>query len=411
MSLTGHAFFILLIAVTVVAVVTTLALWGRVRGPQAVRTLLRLGMIALCQATAIAVVAVWINNANGLYTSWGDLFGDDGTATVTGPTAAQAVFSNQGQGAELQTVFHGERSGVTGQVIVWTPPQYRQARYRDDRFPVMMLLHGVPSSPEAWIKGGDVLDALQSMMTTGEVRPAVVVIPTIDANNIDTDCSDTPRQKNATWLVDDVRELVEQRFRVQDTAHGWSLTGFSTGGLCAVKLAMQYPKDFASAAGMSPDDFYGDKGVLTNAHERERNSPMWLASRHPAVSLLVATSARDRYSTVANAEDLAHAVRWPTVMAPPVVLKDGGHNWGTWRSLFPTVFPWMSQHLTPPGVVTETDDGSEAPHPPLVAHPRALPPSDTFPTGARPPADTPAPKPTTPGPLPVADDTPARLAP
>ncbi|MFD0330688.1 hypothetical protein ACFQZC_27000 [Streptacidiphilus monticola] len=166
MSLTGNAFFILLVVVTVVAVVATLLLWNQVRGPRAVRLVTRLVLIGVCQLTAIAVVATWINNANGLYTSWADLFGEQQGAGPVAAGAAQTVFT-RGEGATQETTFRGRWSGVTGQAIVWTPPQYQDPKYAHDSFPVMMLLHGVPGGPLSWIRGGQVLTALGRMMTSG----------------------------------------------------------------------------------------------------------------------------------------------------------------------------------------------------------------------------------------------------
>jgi enterochelin esterase-like enzyme len=346
-SLTGSAFFYVLIAATVVAVVGTLLLWGKVPGPSSVRWLPRVVMIALCQATAIAVVAVWINNSYGLYTSWSDLFGDDNgtvTAAMPGPPATRAMFTKASDGI-LETYFRGENSKLSGEVLVWTPPQYNEPQYKDYRFPVMVLLHGVPGSPSSWVEGGSLPGSIATLMASGAVKPAIVVIPVIDPGGIDTDCSDIPTHKNATWLAKDVPDLINAQFRTLPEAKAWGIIGFSTGGLCSVKLAMQYPQTFASAVAMDPDPFSGDPSVLGNAEERKLNSPLWLAQKKPDVSLFVATSAQDRFSPVSNITSLQQAVQWPTTLAAPLVLPDGGHNWGTWQRMFPTVFPWLSDHL------------------------------------------------------------------
>ncbi|MEZ0091655.1 alpha/beta hydrolase [Streptacidiphilus sp. EB129] len=364
MSLTGSAFFYLLILATVLAVAGTLVAWGLVRGPRPLRWAVRLLMIVVCQLTAISIVAVWINNSYGLYTSWSDLLGEEkggavaaGSGTsgpvpaMPGPPPSRAMFTRTGNGL-LETYVHGKYSKLSGQVLVWTPPQYDQPQYRTMRFPVMMLLHGVPGSPQSWAEGGGMPGTLAQMMAAGTVKPAIVVMPVIDPGGGDTDCSDTPVRKNATWLVKDVPELIETQFRALNDARGWGLIGFSTGGLCSVKLAMQYPNTFASAVGMDPDPLSGDPSVLKDAQLRQANSPMWLARQKPAVSLMLATSAKDRYSPVSNITDFAKVVQWPTDLAAPEILPSGGHNWNTWQRLFPTVFPWLSAHLDDAQVVT-----------------------------------------------------------
>jgi enterochelin esterase-like enzyme len=304
-------------------------------------------MIAICQLTAISVVAAWINNSYGLYTSWDDLLGRDNgsaTAAMPGPPASRAMFSRADNGL-LETYFRGSHSKLSGQVLVWTPPQYDLPEFKDQKFPVIVLLHGVPGSPRSWVAGGRMPGTLARMMEAGLVKPAIVVIPDIDPGGIDTDCTDTPTRKNATWLAQDVPQLVRSQFRALPEAKGWGLVGFSTGGLCSVKLAMQYPGTFASAAAMDPDSLSGDTSVLKDPILREVNSPLWLTRKKPDVSVFLATSAQDRLSKVANLTAFRKAAQWPTTVADPLVLPNGGHNWNTWFRMFPVVFPWLSSHL------------------------------------------------------------------
>ncbi|MEY9875140.1 enterochelin esterase-like enzyme [Streptacidiphilus sp. MAP12-33] len=349
LSLTGTGLLWFLAALTVGAVAAATALWNRVHGPGLLRLLQRVLLIMVCQATAIALVAAWINNSYGLYASWSDLLGSPGGGTVAmpGPPPGRAAFTRASDGT-LQTYVRGRASRLSGQVIVWTPPQYDQSAYRHTAFPVMMLLHGVPGSPSSWIEGGGMPQALAAMMADGTVRPAIVVIPVIDPAGVDTTCSDVRGHANATWLADDVPTLVRAHFRTLPAPHGWGHAGLSTGGLCAVKLAMQYPHTFTAAAAMDPDPFTGDPTALPDPLARQHNSPLWLAGQKPDVSLLLATSAQDSFSPVGNLVALQDAVQPPTTVAPLLILAQGGHNWGTWQRMYPTVFPWLSRQLTPP---------------------------------------------------------------
>ncbi|MEY9838830.1 alpha/beta hydrolase [Streptacidiphilus sp. EB103A] len=353
MSLTGTAFFYVLIAATVLAMLATLFAWGAVRGPRPVRWLTRLVMIAICQFTAIAVVAVWINNSYGLYTDWNDLLGRDNgtqTAAMPGPPPGRAMFTRSANGL-LETYVHGLHSKLSGQVLVWTPPQYDEPQYRNQHFPVIMLLHGVPGSPLSWLDLG-MPGEFASLMASGRLKPAVVVMPVIDPGGIDTDCSDTPTRKNATWLAKDVPELIRTQFRVLPEAKAWGLVGYSTGGFCSVKLAMQYPSLFGSAAAMSPDSFAGDPQALADPVLRQQNSPITLAAKWPSVAIFLGTAAKDRFSPPSNLTALQAVAIPPTLVAEPLVLATGGHNTNTWLRLLPTELQWMSGHLDPPRVPT-----------------------------------------------------------
>jgi enterochelin esterase-like enzyme len=58
----------------------------------------------------------------------------------------------------------------------------------------------------------------------------------------DPDCSNIPNGPQvATWLTTDVRNLVQTSFRTSTDRDAWGLMGYSEGGLCASKLALQYP--------------------------------------------------------------------------------------------------------------------------------------------------------------------------
>ncbi|WP_063770625.1 alpha/beta hydrolase [Streptacidiphilus carbonis] len=365
MSLTGTAFFYVLIAATVLAMVATLFAWGAVRGPRPVRWLTRVVMIAICQITAIAVVAAWINNSYGLYTDWNDLLGrDNGTqmAAMPGPPPGRAMFTRSGNGL-LETYVHGEHSKLSGQVLVWTPPQYDERQNRTKSFPVIMLLHGIPGSPLSWVEGLNMPGMIAKLMASGQVKPAVVVIPVIDPGGVDTDCSDTPTRKNATWLAKDVPELIRSQFRVLPEAKAWGMLGYSTGGLCSVKLAMQYPASFAVAAAMSPDSFAGDSAVLKDPVLRKANSPLALADKWPRVWIFLATAAKDHSSPPSNLTALQRVAIPPTLVAEPLVLATGGHSPNTWVRLLPTELHWMSDNLDPARVLAPPKKPAPKPQP------------------------------------------------
>lgn len=349
MSLTGQAFYDTTVGATLLGIATTMLLWSRVRGVVVLRGLQRVAMLVMCQVCAIAVTMTWVNDHFGLYASWSDLIGTDSSAhlVMSGPPPERADFT-PAVGGTLSTFFRGPESRLAGEVFVWTPAQYREAAYKHDRFPVIELLHGVPGEAQDWITKGGMPGKLATMMANGQLKPAIVVMPTITPGGVDTDCSDTPQAKGATWLAKDVPDLISRHFRVLLKPSARALVGLSTGGFCAIKLTMQYPKIFGIGAGMDSDPFVGDPAVLPNTALRTANAPLTLAMKRPAVQLFAATSAQDTWSPPSHITALQRAVRYPTVLATPYVLSQGGHNWGTWSRIEPHLFSWMNSVLSPP---------------------------------------------------------------
>ncbi|AEW95741.1 MULTISPECIES: alpha/beta hydrolase [Streptomycetaceae] len=351
MSLTGTPFLAVLIAATVLMVVGTLVLWARVPGPRVVRLAARLVMIGLCQLTAISVVAVWINTSYGLYASWDDLLGTDknaNTVAMPGPPPSRAKFNRTGNGL-LDTYVHGPHSKLSGEVIVWTPPQYDDPRYRDTRFPVLLLAHGVPGSPQSWLEHGGVPGDVQQLMEAGTSHPFILAMPAINPGGVDTDCTDLPDRKVATWLASDVPELIRHKFRTLPGPKAWGVLGFSTGGYCAAKLPLQYPGVFGAGAALDPDRLTGDPSVLPDRAVREANAPTYLVRHSTAdVGIFLATSRQDRFSPPRYLTQFQQVAAGGPVRVKVVLVPTGGHNYGTWTSEYPAAFGWLSQQLSAP---------------------------------------------------------------
>jgi len=370
MGLTSGLFTAVVVAMVVVLPLATVLLWSRVRGPRPVRQAQRLGLIALCQGTAVLLAALLINNAFQLYTSWSDLFGDNGPpgtiqAGATGPlsairplsaTAGDAdrplpdfrLFRPDGRApGQYKTTVTGAASHVTGDVVVWVPPQYRQAAYAHTEFPVIQLLSGIPGSPYSWFHGLSAVQIFQHELTLHAVRPVILVSASINVvRSHNPDCSDIAHGPQvATWLTRDVRDLVESSFRTMTDRSGWGLMGYSEGGLCASKLALQYPQEFAAAVSMSGDDHPDGDLLKPGTAAYNLNSPLWLLQHRtpPPVALLLTGTLQDG-STAAEADAMGAAAKPPTLVER-LISERGGHNTGVWKSVEPECYAWLVARL------------------------------------------------------------------
>ena len=386
MSPTGWPMTLTAILLAVAAPIGTYLLWNRIRGPRPVRAAARLSMIGVSQIMAILLCGVIVNNYYGLYASWDDLLGDTGSPGVIihGGTAAAGtpvngggaledgraqggrgqvvpvvprvrpdgptqVFKKYGDDAQA-TTFTGPKSGLggTNDVMVYTPPQYDDPAYANTAFPVVMLFPGYPGTPQTWFgsMGGqkELATLIQQHASTPFVLVAVNISP---IKGVNTDCTDIPGGPQvATYIVDDVRTMIERSFRVTTDRSGWGLMGYSEGGLCAGKLLVQYPQLFSAAVQMSGDVRPGGYVSKYGPAFADQNSTLWILQNHrpnPPVALLAAASAEDGHGSVlADAQSLQRVA--PDLV--DVLKKDhGSHNIDVWKQWLPQAYGWLSQHL------------------------------------------------------------------
>jgi enterochelin esterase-like enzyme len=371
MGLTGGYFLAAVIGAAIVVPALTVLLWNRLRGPRPLRGALRIGLIGLCQASAVLLAALLINNKFQLYTSWSDLFGRNGAPgqiegaqplalhTTTGATAlglaatdralpnARLFQPYRGVPDGYTAMVTGTQSKVTGSVLVWLPPQYYQAKYAHTYFPVVQLFSGFPGTPQTWFGSMAAQQSLTGDINADHAQPMILVSASI---NVDpphnADCSDiSGGPRVATWLAKDVHELVETSFRAATGRNGWGLMGFSEGGLCASKLVLQYPDEFTAAVSMSGDNHPGGDLLQWGTQAYNLNSPLWMLLHQPPkpVALLLTGTLQDG-TTAAEANAMRRAAKAPTAVAL-LIAPSGGHNIGVWRDIEPQAFGWLSGYL------------------------------------------------------------------
>jgi S-formylglutathione hydrolase FrmB len=195
---------------------------------------------------------------------------------------------------------------------------------------------------------------LEREVRQGSAHPFVLVSASINVDGRhDPDCSNIPGGPQvATWLATDVRGLVESSFRVSADRDGWGLMGYSEGGLCASKLALQYSDEYSAAVSISGDDHPDGDLLKPGTAAYNENDPLWLLKHRPPVdvSLLLAGTRQD--SDIAQeAAAMAAAAHNPTTVETLISAR-GGHNMGVWKSVEPQSFDWLSQRLKSPTTAT-----------------------------------------------------------
>jgi enterochelin esterase-like enzyme len=379
MGLTGSGILVLAAVLTVLCVVATVWLWPRLAGRGWKPVLGRLAAVVVTQLLLIATFGLWANDYFSFYSSWHDLLGVGG-----GPVAIQASVPGTGSkhgahgaverlgeetigsdGIGLRTpaqVGRLDRVGIPGHVTglftdgyVYLPPQYFQPAYAKDRFPVIVVTTGFPGDAKNLVTKLQYPSLELQLIQQGKVRPMVQVLmrpsPSMPR---DSECEDIPGGPQAeTYFTADVPLDIEGSYRVRTDAAGWGAIGDSTGGYCALKLAMRNPSVYTTGAALSgyfkaaQDITTGD--LFGGSQLRRDEADLNWRLQHlppPAVSLMLASSRQDGAS-YAQARAFAALVRPPMTVAEATVPM-GGHNFTTWVRLLPASLTFLSDHLAPP---------------------------------------------------------------
>ena len=364
MSLTGPWTLVLFSSLALLAPVAAVAFWNRLPRRRAVVWPTRTVMLVSCQLTACLLVGVLLNNYGQFYASWSDLFGNQSggsappipTQQLAGSIVRQLRLRHHRAGASAVVSVPVPDAGQAraSVALVYLPSAYFAPSYRSRVFPVVELLDGYPGTPQSWVHSLKFQQIADAEIRSGRAQPFIAVMPVQNYLRRDGECLDVPGGAQVeTTLTTNVRNVVLSSFRASDLASHWALMGYSTGGYCAVNLAMRHPQWYATGVSISGythpfQDFQTGRIFLGRPAFRDANDPLWRL-RHlpvPPLSLLFFATKPDR-SAFADATTFARYVRAPMSMSE-AVLPRGGHNFTVMGSAVPACVDWVSGHIGAP---------------------------------------------------------------
>ncbi|MET9670538.1 alpha/beta hydrolase-fold protein [Streptomyces sp. NPDC006475] len=367
MGLTSNKVLALAVLVAVLLFAATIWLWPRLAGRNWRAVTGRVGMLLVTQLALFAAVGLAANNSFLFYGSWSDLFGreQDMGVVVDHSAGAKRIKvverkrldvpggARPAVGGQIQKiVVSGEKSKIDSPAYVYLPPEYFQPEFRKKTFPATIVLTGYPGTAENLFKGLKYPQTAWQEAKSGRMQPTVLVMmrPTV-APPRDTECVDVPGgPQTETFFAKDLPKAVSETYRVGAKPRNWGLIGNSTGGYCALKIALHHPGQFSVGAGLSAyykaaddpttgDLFHGDNKA------KNRANLLWSLDHLPqgASSFLVTTSK----SGEGNLKPTGHFIK--KVKAPArvssITLDSGGHNFNTWRREISPALVWMSGRL------------------------------------------------------------------
>jgi S-formylglutathione hydrolase FrmB len=216
------------------------------------------------------------------------------------------------------------------------------------RYPVLYVLHGLPSTASAYTTLGFVERALDSVG-----RPAIVVVPQgARAGETDPEYVDSgPGHRWATAIATELPRVVDARFRTVRSRAGRALIGISAGGYGAMQLALNHLGEFSVVESWSgyfhPTDPTGTKpldlGADADVHKVLPTVRATLKATKTFIAFYVGRSdwrfygENETFNQELSEAGVAHVFR-----AYP-----GGHDQGLWQRY---AAPWLELalvHLAP----------------------------------------------------------------
>jgi S-formylglutathione hydrolase FrmB len=366
-AITSGWVILLLVGLTLSSAVATARFWDRNR----FRTLHRAAGLLVVQLLLLLSVAAVINRQANFYVTLGELFGrgaDDGYAATIPPGAPRLTSDGGGQndlvrwitdrpaqrgkGTVIPAVLAGARTGYALPAQIYLPAGYSTPSVARHDFPVVMFLAGYPGTVDSWLKSLRVADELDRAIGAGRLPPVIAVLPEQDpVRGRDSECVDSAAGVRAdTYLSADVPDVIGRHFPAATTRDRWAVVGYSTGGFCAVNLALRHPDRFAAAGTLSGyfrpliDRSTGDLYRGDLALRRANDPRLTVGHRRPAPVHLFLAAGRGDQEALRDVRAFAPLVRAPDTVTV-VDNRPGGHNFTTWRAVLPDLFGWLARRL------------------------------------------------------------------
>src|SRR6187402_186471 len=142
--------------------------------------------------------------------------------------------------------------GVKRKARVYTPPGYS----KDQKYPVLYLLHGIGGDENEWARGGAPDVILDNLYADRKAVPMIVVLPNGRAARDVTARDPIPKQSPAFAafekdLLTDLIPFIEKTYSVKADRESRALAGLSMGGGQSLNFGLGNLDTFAWVGGFS----------------------------------------------------------------------------------------------------------------------------------------------------------------
>ena len=156
---------------------------------------------------------------------------------------------------QIDSVFYDSKTvGVKRRALVYLPPGFS----KQQKYPVLYLLHGIGGDEKEWLRGGNPPVILDNLYADGNIEPMIVVMPNGRAMKDDRatgNIFDPEKVKAfATFeqdLLEDLIPFIEKQYPVLKDREHRAIAGLSMGGGQSLNFGLGNLDRFAWVGGFS----------------------------------------------------------------------------------------------------------------------------------------------------------------
>ncbi len=315
--------------------------------------------VPLAALAACVVLNQWVGYVPTTTVAWAQATGAPLPDQVDEGSLGPPVATPPPAGAVVPIDVPSAAGGfVHREEYVYLPPAWFTARDRA-ALPVVMMVGAEFSVATDWIRTGNAVAVADRYAAAhGGLAPVLVFPDASGSFQNDTECVNGTRGRAADHLTGDVRPYVVAHFGLSADPARWGVAGFSTGGTCALDLAVMHPEQFGTF-----DDVSGDRAP--NVGSKAQTITRLFggdAAAYDAFDPAVVLARHGPYADTAGRFDVgatgpaaqksaadelcADAAR--VAVRCTVRTSPGGHNWQFAARTFDAELPWLTNRLTPP---------------------------------------------------------------
>ena len=253
--------------------------------------------------------------------------------------------SNVPHGALHHHYYRSNIVGINSEYYVYTPPNFESRR--NQKYPVLYLLHGYSDDPSAWTSMGKANVILDNLIAQGKAMPMIVVMPlgygTMDMITRgwiawrDPELPGRNFTKFTDALFQEVMPRVKQQYPISDKREEHAVAGLSMGGSESLLVGLNHAGDFAyvgsfSAGGLGEGDYGPSFPGITARSAAEINAKLRV--------LWIACGTEDGL-LAANQKFIAWLKE--KGLQPITIQTPGMHAWMVWRDNLANFAPLLFQ--------------------------------------------------------------------